>query len=256
MKSKSLATLGLLIGLGATTMHAQTAPTAAPAAPAPAAAFSDVQILEEVGWIVGKRAGLSELGFTKDEVETIIKGLRAAAEGKESPQDLDKIGPLMGEFMQKRQEAYMKKEQEKNASKNADYFKGLKDKKGVIALPSGLHYEVTQEGTGASPTASDKVKVHYVGKLLDGTEFDSSVKRGQPAEFGVGEVIPGWTEGLQKMKKGGKAILHVPPQLGYGEQGNQGIPPAATLVFEVELLDIISAAPAPAPMPLPQPAKK
>lgn len=254
MKSKSLATLGLLLGLGAIPMHAQTAPTAAPAAPAPAAAFSDAQILEEVGWIVGKRAGLSELGFTKDEVETIIKGLRAAAEGKDSPHDLDKIGPLMGDFMQKRQEAYMKKEQEKNVAKNTEYFAKLKEKKGVVALPSGLHYEITQEGTGASPSATDRVKVHYAGKLLDGTEFDSSIKRGQPAEFALNEVIPGWTEGLQKMKKGGKAILHVPYQLGYGEQGNQGIPPFATLIFEVELLDIVGGAPAPAAAP--QPAKK
>lgn len=249
MKSKSIATLGLLLGLGATFMHAQTAPTAAPAAPAAAAAFSDAQILEEVGWIIGKRSGLSELGFTKDETDIIIKGLRAAAEGKESPQDLDKIGPLMGEFMQKRQEVYMKKEQEKNNAKNVEFFAKLKDKKGVVALPSGLHYEITKEGTGASPSATDRVKVHYEGKLLDGTVFDSSIKRGQPAEFGLNEVIPGWTEGLQKIKKGGKAILYVPHQLGYGEQGNQGIPPSATLIFEVELIDIVGGAPAPAPAP-------
>lgn len=251
MKSKSIATLGLLLGFGATFMHAQTTPAAASTAPAPAAAFSDAQVLEEVGWIIGKRSGLSELGFSKDEVELIIKGLRAAADGKESPQDLDKIGPLMGEFMQKRQEAYMKKEQEKNNAKNLEYFAKLKDKKGVVALPSGLHYEITKEGTGATPSATDRVKVHYEGKLLDGTVFDSSVKRGQPAEFGLNEVIPGWTEGLQKIKKGGKAILHVPYQLGYGEQGNQGIPPFATLVFEVELLDIVGGAPAPTPPPAP-----
>ncbi|HEY1108310.1 MAG TPA: FKBP-type peptidyl-prolyl cis-trans isomerase [Opitutaceae bacterium] len=248
MKSTSIATLGLLLGLGATFMHAQTAPAAAPA---PAAAFSDAQILEEVGWIIGKRSGLSELGFTKEETDLIIKGLRAAAEGKESPQDLDKIGPLMGEFMQKRQEVYVKKEQEKNNAKNVEFFAKLKDKKGVIALPSGLYYEITQEGTGASPSAADRVKVHYEGKLLDGTVFDSSIKRGQPAEFALNEVIPGWTEGLQKIKKGGKAILHVPYQLGYGEQGNQGIPPFATLVFEVELLDIVGGAPAPTPPPAP-----
>lgn len=249
MKSKSIATLGLLLGLGATFMKAQTAPTAAPAAPAAAATFSEAQILESVGWIIGKRSGLAELGFSKDEVDTIIKGLRAASEGKDSPQDLDKIGPLMGEFMQKRQEAYVKKEQEKANAKNLEYFAKLKDKKGVITLPSGLAYEIVKEGTGASPSATDKVKVHYEGKLLDGSVFDSSIKRGQPVEFALNEVIPGWTEGVQKIKKGGKAILHVPYQLGYGEQGNQGIPPFATLVFEVELLDIVGGAPAPAPAP-------
>ena len=104
---------------------------------------------------------------------------------------------------------------------------------------SGLQIETLKEGTGATPKATDTVKVHYTGKLLDGTVFDSSVERGQPAEFPLSGVIPGWTEGLHLMKVGEKARLVIPPQLAYGSAGAPPqIPPNATLVFEVELLDI------------------
>jgi FKBP-type peptidyl-prolyl cis-trans isomerase len=101
-----------------------------------------------------------------------------------------------------------------------------------------LVYEIVQPGTGAFPKATDVVKVHYTGTLIDGSVFDSSVQRGEPAEFGLDQVIPGWTEGLQKVNVGGKIKLYVPPQLAYGDEGRPGIPPAATLVFDVELLEI------------------
>jgi len=105
---------------------------------------------------------------------------------------------------------------------------------------SGLVYQSLKDGSGAQPTATDTVKVHYRGTLPDGKEFDSSIKRGQPAEFPLNRVIPCWTEGVQKMKVGGKAKLTCPPAIAYGERGTPGgpIPPNATLHFEVELLDI------------------
>ena len=132
-----------------------------------------------------------------------------------------------------------------NATKNKEegqkYMTQNGKKKGVITTPSGLQYEVLREGAGASPKASDKVRVHYKGALINGEEFDSSYKRNEPTEFGVGEVIKGWTEGLQLMKKGANYRFVIPPQLGYGEMGTPdgGIPPNSTLVFEVELLDIM-----------------
>ena len=112
--------------------------------------------------------------------------------------------------------------------------------KGALATPSGLVYRSLKDGTGASPVASDVVKVHYRGTLANGTEFDSSYKRGEPAQFPLGGVIPCWTEGVQKMKVGGKAQLVCPPAIAYGERGagNGAIPPNATLRFEVELLEI------------------
>ena len=115
-----------------------------------------------------------------------------------------------------------------------------KTKKDVITTESGLQYKVEKEGTGAKPTATDKVKVHYTGTLLDGTKFDSSVDRGEPAEFGVGQVIKGWTEGLQIMPVGSKYIFWIPAELAYGERGaGQDIKPNSTLKFEIELLDIV-----------------
>lgn len=120
-----------------------------------------------------------------------------------------------------------------------EYREANAKKAGVSVTASGLQVEHVKEGSGKSPKSTDTVKVHYTGKLIDGTVFDSSVQRGTPLEFPLNRVIPGWTEGLQLMKVGGKAILTIPPELGYGEHGaGDVIPPHATLVFEVELLDI------------------
>lgn len=112
----------------------------------------------------------------------------------------------------------------------------------VITTASGLQYEVLEEGNGPQPTAGDQVKVHYTGRLIDGTVFDSSVERGEPATFGVTQVIPGWVEALQLMKAGSKWRLHIPSQLAYGPQGAPGSPigPNSTLIFDVELLEVIS----------------
>jgi FKBP-type peptidyl-prolyl cis-trans isomerase len=153
----------------------------------------------------------------------------------------------MDEFMQKKQSAYLAKLKNKNQSVNQDYFTKLKENKAVVELPSGLRYEIVQAGNGPAPKPTETVRVHYVGKLIDGTEFDSSVKRGEPAEFPLDQVIPGWTEGIQKMNKGGKIKLYVPPHLAYGDDGRPGIPPGSTLIFDVELLDIKAPAAAPAP---------
>jgi len=116
-----------------------------------------------------------------------------------------------------------------------------KTKEGVIVDSTGLQYKIITEGTGPMPTAEDVVKVHYKGTLIDGTQFDSSYDRGEPAQFKLNQVIPGWTIGLQKMKVGSKFILYIPSDLGYGERVRQGSPigPNQALIFEVELLDIV-----------------
>jgi FKBP-type peptidyl-prolyl cis-trans isomerase FklB len=126
---------------------------------------------------------------------------------------------------------------QKNAAEAEKFFAENKTKEGVKATSSGLQYKVLKEGSGAQPKSSDSVTVNYRGTLLDGTEFDSSYKRGQPATFPVGGVIKGWTEALQLMKVGSKYQLFIPANLAYGEQGRPGIPPNSTLIFEVELMD-------------------
>jgi FKBP-type peptidyl-prolyl cis-trans isomerase FklB len=128
--------------------------------------------------------------------------------------------------------------QAKRDEKNKAYLAENKKKKGVKVLPSGLQYRVISQGKGKTPKAADTVTVHYKGMLADGTEFDSSYKRGQPATFPVNGVIKGWTEALQLMKEGSKWELVIPADLAYGEQGRPGIPPGSTLIFEVELISV------------------
>lgn len=251
MKLKHIATICLPL-LGFAAANAQevklnvpgqaSQPAAAPAKPA----FSDAQLVEEFGWFIGKRVGLTELAFSAAEIESLLKGFSAAAAGKDSPYELEKIGPAMDEFMQKKQAAYLGKLKTKNLAANAEFFNKLKENKNIVELPSGLRYEIVKAGTGAAPKATETVKVHYTGTLVDGTVFDSSVQRGEPAEFGLDQVIPGWTEGIQKVTKGGKIKLYVPPHLAYGDDGRPGIPPGSTLIFEVELLEIKPAGAAPA----------
>ena len=147
--------------------------------------------------------------------------------------------------MMKLQEMAMKKQQETaetNAKAGKEYLEKNKSAAGVKTTASGLQYIVEKEGTGPSPKKDDVVKVHYKGTLTNGEQFDSSIERGQPAEFPVGGVIPGWTEALQLMKVGGKAKLFIPAELAYGPSGRPGIPPNSVLLFDVELIEIVKQA--------------
>ncbi|MBN1497651.1 MAG: FKBP-type peptidyl-prolyl cis-trans isomerase [Spirochaetes bacterium] len=142
---------------------------------------------------------------------------------------------------QKLSEELMKKQTAKaseNMKLGEEFLEKNKKKQGVQVTKSGIQYRVIKDGAGVPPKASDTVKVHYKGTLIDGTEFDSSYKRNQPAEFPLDQVIPGWTEGLQLMKPGSKYELVIPSALGYGAQGNQSIPGNSVLIFEVELLEV------------------
>ena len=207
----------------------------------PAPAFTDSQLLEEFGWFVGKRSQLADLGFTTAESDSVAKGFLASLNGKDSPYQLQKVGPAMDEFMQKKEAALLQKLKEKNLGEAAAFFTKLKENKNIVELPDGLRYEILKPGEGPAPKPTDTVKVNYTGSLINGNVFDSSAQRGQPAEFELSKVIAGWTEGLQKTSKGGKIKLYVPPDLAYGDAGRQGIPPGSTLIFEIELLDVKTA---------------
>jgi FKBP-type peptidyl-prolyl cis-trans isomerase len=144
--------------------------------------------------------------------------------------------------LRKMSEGLQKKQAEagaENIKKGEEFLEANKAKEGVKVTKSGLQYKVVSEGTGKTPKATDKVEVHYRGRLIDGKEFDSSYSRNQPAQFPVNAVIPGWTEALQLMKTGSKYELYIPSALAYGERGQQGIPPNSVLVFDVELLSIV-----------------
>ncbi len=176
------------------------------------------------------------------DAELIGRGIKDALAGAQlllSEQELkDALTALQKELMAK-QQAMAKEKGEKNKKEGEAFLAKNKKAKGVKTTKSGLQYKVLSEGTGAKPAADSTVTVHYKGTLIDGSEFDSSHKRGQPATFAVNGVIPGWTEALQLMKEGSKYQIFIPAELAYGERGAGAvIGPNAVLIFEVELLSI------------------
>jgi FKBP-type peptidyl-prolyl cis-trans isomerase len=193
-----------------------------------------------IGVSIGKN-----LKDQKVEINTdiLVKGLLDAYTGAKTQLTEKEMGDVLTQFQQeimaKAQEEAAKKGGE-NKSKGEKFLADNKNKPGVKTTPSGLQYTVISEGTGPKPTASSTVKVHYTGKLIDGTTFDSSVDRGEPIEFPLNGVIKGWTEGVQLMSKGSKYKFFIPSDLAYGDRGaGNAIGPNETLVFEVELLDIV-----------------
>jgi FKBP-type peptidyl-prolyl cis-trans isomerase len=166
------------------------------------------------------------------------KGMIDAENEKNTLDEQSAQGYVMT-YMQKRQADQMKKAYGKNIDEGEKFLAENKKRDGVQETSSGLQYEVITMGTGDKPGPQDVVKVHYTGMLIDSTKFDSSVDRGEPAQFGVNQVITGWQEGIQLMPVGSKFKFYIPYELGYGEQGTGPIPPYSTLLFEVELLEIV-----------------
>jgi FKBP-type peptidyl-prolyl cis-trans isomerase len=173
----------------------------------------------------------------------VIAAISDVSSGKKPALELEEYHKNMQAFQQKVQEASRAaadKAAQENVKAGKAFLEENKAKEGVQVTASGLQYKVLKEGSGKKPVSTDKVKVHYTGKLIDGNVFDSSVQRGEPAVFGVTQVIPGWVEGLQLMSVGSKYEFVIPSELAYGERGAGGaIPPCAVLVFEVELLEIM-----------------
>lgn len=187
------------------------------------------------GYGIGLQIGQQLAGSGMEvEAEAVARGIFDVLNNNPPAIDINEVTKALQELGQ-RAEAFKALEAENQA-----FLEENKKAAGVVVTDSGLQYEILTEGNGAKPTAESTVRVHYTGSLIDGTVFDSSVKRGTPAEFPVGGVIKGWTEALQLMPVGSKWRLTIPHNLAYGERGaGASIPPFATLVFEVELLDIL-----------------
>lgn len=201
--------------------------------------------LDRISYALGLSMGnnFRASGIKEINVQDFADGVAAVFDGLAPKMSYDEAKEVIQQYfeaMQKEQEAAAAKMAEANAKAGEDFLLENGKRAEVKTTPSGLQYEVITEGDGPMPTATDQVMVHYTGKLIDGTVFDSSVERGEPATFGVTQVIPGWVEALQLMKTGAKWRLYIPSALAYGPRGAGGlIGPNQTLIFDVELLKII-----------------
>jgi len=212
-------------------------PADAPAEVKPAMPATEPMTLEEAKVLFSRNAGIGIGSQVKNDkavnTEEFLKGFNEAISGKADVKDIDNMK------MNEARKLIMDSEMARIKKEGDDFLAANKSKEGVKVTESGLQYK-------------DQVKVHYTGKLIDGTVFDSSVERGEPAVFGLNQVIPGWTEGVQLMKPGAKFELYIPSGLAYGERGQSAIPPNSALTFELELLEIVK----PEPVKKPESVKK
>lgn len=197
---------------------------------------------QKLGYIIGMDIGksLRQQGTTVD-LDSLIDAITATYKGEELAMTDEEAAAVRQVYVEQRKaaaEAQTSAVGDENQMEGQKFLAENKLKEGVKTTDSGLQYKVLTLGDGAKPAATDTVKVHYSGKLLDGTEFDSSYARNEPISFALNRVIAGWTEGVQLMPIGSKFVFYIAPELAYGEGGGGPIPPNSTLVFEVELLDI------------------
>ena len=185
---------------------------------------------------LGIGQNLASMGVAGMNIEDFVKGIKDVLSGAKTEMSHSEAQAVVNEHFKKlAEEAYA----QNKASGEAFLAENAK-KEGVVTLPSGLQYQVIAEGTGKKPSATDRVQCHYEGTLIDGTIFDSSIKRGEPAVFGVNQVIKGWVEALQLMQEGAKWRLYIPYDMAYGEHGaGEMIPPYSALIFDVELIKVL-----------------
>src|SRR5580698_6330302 len=231
----------------ATTPKSATTPAKKTGTAAKTAAPALTTRKEKFSYALGMNIGTGySQGLKKQSVEVdwnlVAQGMKDAAAGRKTQLTEDQAKAVLNEVqseVHKQQDEKTKETAAKNKTEGDAFLAANKSKQGVVTLPSGLQYKILTAGTGPKPTASDSVVCNYKGTLINGTEFDSSYKRGQPATFGVGQVIKGWTEALQLMPVGSKWQLVIPSDLAYGDRGQGAdIAPNSTLIFEVELMSI------------------
>ena len=194
--------------------------------------------MDKFSYAIGLGIGqnLSSMGIQGLAVDDFAQAIRDVLEGNQPAISHNEAREIVNKYFEELEAKMSAVAIEQGKA----FLEENKKRPGIVTLPSGLQYEVINEGTGKKPKATDQVRCHYEGTLVDGTLFDSSIQRGEPAVFGVNQVIPGWVEALQLMSEGAKWKLYIPSDLGYGARGaGEMIPPHSTLVFEVELLEVL-----------------
>lgn len=239
MRMITLCLLALMLGTGALaqTKKPQAKPAKKPQTAAIKQPQSNTTKMDSVSYSLGVLVAqnLKQQGFDSLDAASLSKGIEDVLKNNALKIDVNAANQLVQNYVQ----AQQSKKYEKNITEGKQFLEANAKRTGVVTLPSGLQYEIMTAGTGPKPTADQSVTVHYHGTLMDGTVFDSSVERGEPATFGVTQVIQGWVEALQLMPQGSKWKLFIPYDLAYGERAaGQAIQPYSTLIFEVELLSI------------------
>ena len=233
MRSKSASLFLLSLSCMLPACAAETSPAAGTTASQGAPETDDEKILYTLGQILGQN--IENAGLSEEELASVILGFSDSALRRESQVDINEYGPMLQTFMDQRIAGAAEGELAEAQAFVAEQAGAA----GAVLTESGMVIQEIEAGTGDRPAADDVVSVHYHGTLRDGSVFDSSVDRGEPATFPLNQVIPCWTEGLQSVQVGGKSRLVCPPDLAYGPAGRPGIPGNAALVFEVELLEIV-----------------
>lgn len=205
--------------------------------------FTSMELLETWGYLLSERFNLGGLDVTESEIDAIARGMKAHVNREGAPTDLSKsITPMQAYFVE-REETVRLEYLKTNKAEELEFFDTLFGQPDYQSLGSGLYFQILEPGNEKRAGRKDRVRCHYRGTLLDGTEFDSSYKREGPTEFVLSSVIPGWSQGLPLIGEGGKIKLFVPSKLGYGDEGTEGIPPASALIFEIELVEILGPDP-------------
>ena len=208
----------------------------------------DQATYEAIGMMIAHGSGLHKMGFEDSQIEAILIGLKKGFSLEKIPAEIQALQPKVQAIMMEKMQAVRKAAQAEqakdamvNKEKAKEFFALLSSQEGVQKDSSGFYYEILQPGKGATPTMDDTVRLHYHGTLTDGTVFDSSVERGEPASFPMNGVIKGFSGGLTKTQVGGKIRIYIPSELGYGDNPRPGgkIKPGDTLIFECELLEIL-----------------
>jgi FKBP-type peptidyl-prolyl cis-trans isomerase len=210
----------------------------APELELPASGFSTAMVFEAWGWIVAQKTRAAQFNLNDAELSALADGMQSGIAGRTARSDLERIRPAVEKFVNDHRELARIEAKRKQLAETEALFAELKRNTNVVELADGLRYEILQPGTGPYPKPGQLVKVNYTGRLIDGRIFDQTDPSLGPLDIKVGSVIAGWSEGVQKINRGGKIKLYIPPALGYGEVSTGGIPANSTLIFEIEILDI------------------